>query len=410
MNKNTLTKVALAVLATAAGAGAAHAQSAPAPSHSTTWTGTVGEDRYGDARFKLRGRFQYDIALSEWDVAAGDDGFSTYVRRAFIGAQGRLTENWRYKVDVVLDPGNSGATSEVGVDDAYLEYATDDWSILIGEHNITSPLEDRISSLDIPLIERSAMINAFGYGRLAGLGFLTGGHNWSVAAALQGDSLNDNSAQGTSEQTALSGRITFAPIFSTTPEGVSLVHLGLHARSRSREEDSSLAYSVRPQNGRSTSWINPGILAEEDISYGAEAALQFGPFGAQAEYTILEADDGVESYDLQAYYVDVYWSLTGESRNYRANTGSFGAIAPRRPFGEEGGLGHWMVSARYDYADLSEGPGANRGEQTAYALGVDWVPIDHFRFKLNFADTEMDRTAGPDAEAQIITLRTQFDF
>ncbi|HYD73604.1 MAG TPA: porin [Candidatus Binatia bacterium] len=409
MKKNTLTKVALAALATVAGASAAQAQTA-APSHTTSWTGTVGEDRYGDARFKLRGRFQYDIASSEWDIAAGDDGFSTYVRRAFIGAQGRLTENWRYKIDFVLDPGNSGATSEVGVDDAYLEYVTDDWSILIGEHNITSPLEDRISSLDIPLIERSAMINAFGYGRLAGLGFLTGGHNWSVAAALQGDSLNDNTAQGTSEQTAVSGRVTFAPIFSTTPEGVSLIHLGLHARSRSREEDASLAYSVRPQNGRSTSWINPGIAAEEDVSYGGEAALQFGPFGAHAEYTILQADDGVESYDLQAYYVDFYWSLTGESRSYRANTGSFGAIAPRRPFGEDGGLGHWMLSARYDYADLSEGPGAGRGEQTAYAIGLDWVPIDHFRFKLNFADTEMDRAVGADAEAQIVTLRTQFDF
>lgn len=408
MKKGILTKAALAALVTAASTGAAHAQSAP--SHSTSWTGTVGEDRYGDARFKLRGRFQYDIASSDWDVAAGDDGFSTYIRRAFIGAQGRLTENWRYKVDFVLDPGASNNLSEVGVDDAYLEYVTDNWSILIGEHNITSPLEDRISSLDIPLIERSAMINAFGYGRAAGLGFLTGGHNWSFAVAAQGDSLNDSSAQGTSEQQMLSGRATFAPIFSTTPEGVTLVHFGVHARTRSYEEDSTFGYSVRPQNGRSTSWINPGIAAEEDISYGAEVAVQFGRFGAQAEYTMLEADDGANTYDLNAGYVDLYWSLTGESRSYRANTGSFSAIAPRRPFGDNGGLGHWMLSARYDFADLSDGPGANRGEQTAYGIGLDWVPIDHFRFKLNFAETEMDRTVGTDAEAQIVTLRTQFDF
>lgn len=102
--------------------------------------------------------------------------------------------------------------------------------------------------------------------------------------------------------------------------------------------------------------------------------------------------------------------MTGESRVYRANTGSFGAVAPRAPFGESGGFGHWMASARVDYADLSEAPGADRGEQTAYALGLDWVPIDHVRFKLNLAETEMDRTVGADAEAQIITLRSQFDF
>ncbi len=408
MKKQVFTTAALAALATAASVGAAQAQSAP--THSTSWTGTVGEDRYGDARFKMRGRFQYDIASSEWDVPTGDDGFSTYIRRAFIGAQGRLTENWRYKVDFVLDAGASNNTSEVGVDDAYIEYVADDWSIVIGEHNITSPLEDRISSLDIPLIERSAMINAFGYGRAAGLGFLTGGHNWSFAVAAQGDSLNDSTSQGTSEQQVFSGRATFAPIFSTTPEGVTLLHLGIHARNRSHEEDSTFGYSTRPQNGRSTSWINSGIAAEQDTSFGGEVAVQFGPFGAQAEYTTLEADDGADSYELTAGYVDVYWSLTGESRQYRANTGSFSSIAPANPFGQDGGMGHWMLSGRYDFADLSEAPGANRGEQTAYALDLDWVPIEHFRFKLNVAQSEMDRTVGTDAEAQIVTLRTQFDF
>ena len=64
--KNVLSKVALAALATAATATAAHAQSAPAPTHTTSWTGTVGEDRFGDARFKVRGRFQYDVASSDW--------------------------------------------------------------------------------------------------------------------------------------------------------------------------------------------------------------------------------------------------------------------------------------------------------------------------------------------------------
>jgi phosphate-selective porin OprO/OprP len=408
MKNNVLTTAALAALATAATAGAAHAQSAPAPSHSTSWTGTVGEDRYGDARFKMRGRFQYDIVDSEWDTA-GDDGLSSYIRRAFLGVQGRLNENWRYKVDFILDAGSSSTTGEVGVDDAYLEYATDSWSIVIGEHNITSPMEDRISSLDIPFIERSGLINSQGFGRLAGLGFIWGGANWHISAAAQGDSLNDTSAQGTDEQTALSGRFTFAPIFETTPEGTTLVHLGVYARQRNAEEDSLFTYAVRPQNGRSASWIDPGISATEDFAYGGEVAVQFGPFGANAQYGILEADTGAATYDLEAYYVDLYWSITGESRVYRGNQGAFGPIAPRSPLGG-GGIGHLMLSGRYDFTDLSDAPGANRGEQTAYAVGLDWVPIDHVRFKLNYAQTDMDRTVGTDNDAQIISLRTQFDF
>jgi len=408
--KKLLSKVALAALATAAGATAAHAQSAPAPTHSTSWTGTVGEDRFGDARFKMRGRFQYDVYSSDWDVGTADNATRSYVRRAFLGVQGRLTDEWRYKVDFVLTPG----ASEVNVDDAFLEYVQDDWSIVIGEHNITSPLEDRISSLDIPFNERSSIINAFEYGRRAGLGFITGGANWSASAAVQGESLNSAGENfAVDESTALSGRFTFAPIFETSPEGVTLVHLGVHARQREQGDNADFRYRTRPLNGRNTRHVDSGTLvgAESDTTFGVEGAVQFGPFGAQAEYMWLDGDATAGEYNYSGYYVDVYWSLTGESRNYRGNQGSFGAIAPARPLGQDGGIGHWMLTGRYDFIDLSDDiGGGSAGEQTAYGVGLDWVPIDHVRFKLNYAVSDMDRAVGTDDEAQVVTLRSQFDF
>jgi phosphate-selective porin OprO/OprP len=412
MKKNIITTAALAALATAASVGAAQAQSS-APTHTTSWTGTVGEDRFGDARFKMRGRFQWDVQSNDWDILA-EDGTRSYVRRAFLGVQGRLTEQWRYKIDFILSPGDDSA-GQVGVDDAFLEWVNDDWSLVIGEHNITSPLEDRISSLDIPFIERTSVINAFEYGRRAGLGFITGGANWHVSAALQGDSMNNaDSNFALDESTAVSGRFTFAPIFETSPEGVTLVHLGVTARQRESNDDAAIRYRTRPLNGRGTRWIDAGagLPGGSDTSLGAELALQRGPFGLQAEYHTLDGETtGGVDYEFDGYYVDLYWSLTGESRNYRGNQGSFGAIAPARPMGAEGGLGHWMLSARYDYVDLSDpAGGASRGEQTAYSVGLDWVPIDHVRFKLNYAMSDMDRTVGADDEAQIISLRTQFDF
>ena len=74
----------------------------------------------------------------------------------------------------MLNPGagvDDAATGDgaVAVDDAYLEYAGDFYSLVIGENNVTSPLEDRTSSLDIPFLERSSIINAYGYGRAAGV-------------------------------------------------------------------------------------------------------------------------------------------------------------------------------------------------------------------------------------------------
>jgi phosphate-selective porin OprO/OprP len=252
----------------------------------------------------------------------------------------------------------------------------------------TSPVPYRISSLDIPFIERSGIINAFGYGRLAGVGFLTGGANWSAAVAAQGDSLNDAENFNTGESTAISGRFTFAPIFSTTPEGTTLVHLGVHGRMRDSGDGGDYRYRVRPQNGRSDRWIESqnavANSGDTDTTYGVEAAVQFGPFGAQAEYMMLEGENAAGvSFDADGYYVDVYWSLTGESRSYRGNQGSFGAVAPRNPV-TEGGMGHWMLAARYDSIDLSDPQfGTTRGEQTAYAIGLDWVPIYHVLFKLN---------------------------
>jgi phosphate-selective porin OprO/OprP len=405
MTKNVISNLAIAALATAATAGVAHAQSAP--SHSTSWTGTVGEDRFGDARFKMRGRFQYDISSQDWDNGP-NDGTRGYTRRAFLGVQGRFSEHWRYKVDFVLTPG----ASEVNVDDAFLEYVGEDWSIVIGESNVTSPLEDRISSLDIPFVERSSIINSFGYGRLAGVGFLTGGANWSASAAVQGESLNSAGDNfDTSETTAISGRFTFAPIFETSPEGTTLVHLGVHGRLRDTGDNGSFNYQVRPLNGRDDRLIITGAAGDTDTTYGVEAAVQFGAFGAQAEFMQLDGETaaGVD-FDANGYYVDLYWSLTGESRRYNGNQGSFGGISPANPV-NEGGIGHWMLGARYDYIDLSDAAfGAGRGEQSAWAAGLDWVPLSHVRFKLNYALTDMDLVAGTDDEAQIITFRTQFDF
>jgi phosphate-selective porin OprO/OprP len=455
--KNVLSKAAMAALAAAGGvavSGVAQAQTTP----TIQPMNGAPEIRDGQQRFKMRGRFQFDFYSNEWDNTA-EDGSRSYVRRAFLGAQGRLTDRWRYKIDFVLSPGASEAGSvstttlrlcqntttsvitertaciagesdrgpvvtaasggaagadDVAVDDAFLEYAGDFFSIVIGESNITSPLEDRTSSLDIPFVERSSIINAYGFGRAAGVAGLVTGANWMAAVGVYGDSLNnqDNNFSN-DEQMSVSGRFTWAPIFESSPDSYTLLHLGVSARQRYNGDDALFRYRARPLNGRGSRWVetSSGSAVEGDTAIGFEIAGQWNAIGFTGEYITIEGETpaGVEL-ESDGYYVDVIWSITGEPRAYRGNQGSWGPIVPRRPV-NQGGWGHWDVSARYDFIDLSDtAGGSSRGEQSAWALGLNWVPVDHVRFMLNYAQTDADRTAGADADVEVVTLRTQFDF
>lgn len=442
--KKSLTTAALAALATAAGVGVTTEAFAQATINSPV--SGAPEIREGQQRFKMRARFQYDVLSSDFDVGT-DDGTRTYVRRAFLGAQGRFSDHWRYKIDFVLNPGASEATTtlttttiadcnaalagnqpciatisaattgggdDIAVDDAYLEYAGDFFSFVIGEHNVTVPLEDRTSSLDTPFNERSALINAFGYGRAAGIGLVTTGANWSAAVAVQGDSLNNQDASFVNdEQMSYSGRFTWAPIFEASPDGYTLVHLGVSSRYRYIGDDAGIRYRDRPFLGRGARPIDVGgaALGESDTSIGLEAAFQYNAFGATIEHAILDGETAAGAdFGFHATYVDLFWSPTGESRSYRGNQGSFGPVVPRNPV-TSGGPGHWMVGARYQTLELNGlGTAATRGEETSYAVGLDWVPIDHVKFKLNWARSEFDLFSAADEEAQVVSFRTQFDF
>jgi phosphate-selective porin OprO/OprP len=232
--------------------------------------------------------------------------------------------------------------------------------------------------------------------------------------AAQGGSMNGADGEGDADEgRAVSGRFTYAPILDTAAEHTQILHLGAHARRR-YQNDAPQRIRVRPQNGRDTRWIDATSAGanrlEEDDSFGAEIAYVRGPFSVQAEYAALRGETAAgPSRTFSAHYVDAHWSITGEPRRYRVNQGAFGATTPRAPLGQ-GGWGHFALSARYDHADLADGADQNRGQQDAYALGLEWIPVEDVRFMLNVAHSVMDRSVGVDDEADIISLRGQWSF
>ncbi|MBS0384915.1 MAG: hypothetical protein JSS00_06155 [Proteobacteria bacterium] len=441
-----LITAALSALGMAAGAGAAHADP------TTVWNGAT-ETREEDRRFHVNGRFQYDVASTDADFCSAtgfnsgtttltatpcESGIRSYARRAFLGVDGRLTTNWRYNVK--FDFNMSGSPS-VRADDLYLEYAGDDFSFIVGNNNAVSPMEDRDSSLNIPFNERSFLISASGVGKRPGVAFITNGGNWSLGANLSSNETVDtgDSAASGRESWFAGVRATWAPIFEQTPDGATLLHLGFYGRYRDNGSGNAntinglFTYSPNALSNKSNNNASVGG-ADHDTFWDVEAAFQWNAFGADAEYGQIDAHDSpltsaqVGNGNITGYYFDVFWSPTGESRRYNAADGSFGAITPRRTLGSDGGIGHVMLSARYENLDLSDASfGINRNETTAYTLGATWVPISHVKFQLNYSHTDVNYTdntsdaltgasnpagvqVNRDNKINAVVLRTQFDW
>ncbi|HOY79864.1 MAG TPA: porin, partial [Hyphomonadaceae bacterium] len=180
----------------------------PPPTVSTSWSGGSPRTTEEDRIFKINGRVMYDaFNISTDDLSTVNQNYSrSFVRRAFLGVEGQFTQNWKYNIKLQFQPGadqasstvttvrlcqntatnaivqrascatgeadrgptvtavaTSGADTEVGFDDAFIQYILGDWEITLGQNNQVSPMEDRTSSLNIPFNERSGYINAFGF-------------------------------------------------------------------------------------------------------------------------------------------------------------------------------------------------------------------------------------------------------
>ena len=186
---------------------------------------------------------------------------------------------------------------------------------------------------------------------------------------------------------------------------------------------------------------NPGVAGgctHDVVSWAAEAVAAYGPVSVQAEYfgshysrdpgAILEANSlggiyapGGSTYQASGYYVYATWFPTGESRaaSFRLkalNPANFGAIKILNPV-TNGGFGAWEVAARLSEVNLNNGPYqgtyfnnlvafapsagirnyiANSsvlgGREENFTAGVNWYPVDGFRFMANWVKV-MDLSA-----------------
>ncbi len=337
-----------------------------------------------DGRFEMnmRGRLFVDGAwVNDSDNASNVD--ATELRAARLGIEGKAWNNMTYRLEADFS-GN-----KVSIADAFIGYKFGIGQIHVGHIKSYNSLEETTSSRFTTFMERGSITDAFAFGRRIGIGLQGGGSHWSAAVGYGKGGASGGAKLD--EGDVISARITYAPI---AEEG-RVVHIGAHFRTRKAGADESLfGYSQRPHQHLAAKFLDTGAFADKDTLYGLELAGVLGPLSAQGEYMWLKADRalpvaGYGNPTFKGWNAGVSWFLTGESRSYKASSGSFGRVKVRNPLFESG-LGALQVAVRYDYLDLVD-QDIFGGRQKTWIFGANWYLNDYSRVMVNYSTSKIDR-------------------
>jgi phosphate-selective porin OprO/OprP len=184
------------------------------------------------------------------------------------------------------------------------------------------------------------------------------------------------------------GRIAWVP-FVSDREG-TLLHIGMSLRSGKPDEDMHQVRS-RPEAFPAPYFIDTGSFPAKNTRMTEfEAYYRPGPLLVGGEY-FLQKVDAPERGDPFFHGGDVFvsWMATGETRVYNTRGGYFNQISPARPV-FEGGPGAWEIVARFSYVDLDGGPLAG-GKFWRFTPMVNWHLSDNVRLALTYGYGSLDR-------------------
>lgn len=378
--------------------------------------GVRGISRYslfkGKVKFRIGGRLQVDGTAGR-----GDDTFEEFsssidselgLRRLTAFAAGRVR---RFNFNLAFDFG-----ADWGIDSAWIEGAKgglEVWGIYLGKLRVgwlNEPfsLERQTSAYNIGFLERSLPVQTIAPGTNIGAmvhdSGTKGRFTWAAGLYSFGQT-NDKNASNSA--LSVTGRATYLPVFED--EGNRLMHFGLSMSARS-PSGGNMRYRSRPEARFVNYLVTTDYFDANQIRLvGAEFAAVRGPLWAVAEYVHSDVSaPSVGDPNFGGFYIQVGRFLTGESRPYRTNSGTFDRLKPRRkyaggnPFKKKNG-GAWEVVGRISTVDLTSGE-IQGGELTDFSGALNWYPNATSRIQLNYVHARpKDRGV-----ANILIMRVQF--
>ncbi len=358
----------------------------------------------GQFSFNLEGRINWDTAVYDGvynNSKKGEVASDTYIRRGYFGVTGTAYKNWYY--EMILNMKGDQGSSSVEWDTFYLAYSGWDFATLtMGRARRPFGLEATTSSGWISTIERSAIWDLTNSEDTpsSALLMLSNGNNhmsWAVDVYDNGNETSDKA-----DRHGYGGRVTFAPISEKT----HVLHLGVSAADDHIVNGSSQSAQSRLGVYVADKQTFASGNFDSDTSVVLEAAYLNGPFSVQSEYLMrsLGGVGATKDADVSGYYLMAAYTLTGESRGYKAKSGKFDKIVPAK----EGGA--WELVARYDHV---EGDQAGTVKTADVALvGLNWYANKNVKAMLNLQNTKTDKvvSTGADDSGTGVTARLQYNF
>ncbi len=420
------------------------------PATTVEWKGSPEFSTANGWRFKVRGRFQYDVGYVENpnDALTGAWGLNHRSRRIRLGVEGWFPHDIQYKAE--MDFANAG----VAYGDVILFWQPKGkvYSFGLGNYDTFPNMEQPTSSRYISFLERSAMIEAFDQNRHVGvwMGLADPKHDsWRFNLGLFGDRIRpDNGISGGRTSYGNDDWMIASRALYTPKLGKDRLHFGVHYQRRHfQTTELSRNYQTRPFTSTiDQRFLSTGaIAAHGDQIMGVEAAAILGPFHAIAEVQQTKVNairpgevlagrrattgkryNGDPTFN--GWYGEVGYFLTGERKGYRA--GLWDRTKVLHPVGE-GGIGAIQINARYDHLDLDDrlsGAGLAApdnvagGVQNGLLFSTIWQPMDYVRFTFQYTHAWVKggpraATADPAAAplqgeftSDLYLARAQFDF
>lgn len=403
--------------------------------------GITFESGNGENKFSINGRIQLDYRDFDWSesnsTGANANDADTYdIRRAYLGAKGTFLKYYDFEVTADF----ASQTNSSHLDVAYLNAKW--WKqaqFQFGQFKMPFSLEERTSSRFIDFQERSFVNNSsLVPGKERGVmvhGTPFTGINYALAFSNgQGKNVNEVDIREDSKDIIVHADTNIAEIMGNKD---MVIHLGA---SYTNGDLPAAAPGSQRTEGRGAQFFSAAAFTGspnattntmERTRTGLEGAVAYGPVKLQAEWAKANFDGKTNANvsfdrDIEAYYAEALWLITGESYAEAYKGGKFDRIKPKADFEPgNGNWGAWEAGIRFSKFDASDfnttnvvGTGVLSAGQTneadSWVVGLKWLPNANTRFLINYIDTDFDTDVTvngvTESGEKAITMRAQFDF
>ena len=387
--------------------------------------GLVIKGNDGDFSIKLGGRMHADYtnhSNTDGLPSAENPVNGTQIRRGRIALSGTVYKDFDYMIEP--DFANDG----ISMKDLFVVYHgfKSPLELTVGNQKHAMSMEIQESSNDIMFTERS-LVSALtlpAFDRAIGVNLKGFGENWNVQSGIYGDAMGASANNSFNDEGKGFGiRGTWAPIL----EKDKVLHLGANFGYRkagdlatSSVNSGAPRFRYRTTNMSNLSIVDTHNISDlDDVKTGIlELSGMYGPLSFQSEFAKSDVSRKTnDDVSFSAWYAQVGYTLTGESRTYKGSDGEFKRLVPKNNFSlDKGTWGAWEVAARYDSIDLEDGI-VSGGEAKRISLSLNWYLNEDVRLLAGYTKAfdldggALTKTDGSYADdINVYSLRAQWAF